>query len=82
MSSTDIVGYSFQADIYCPTCTVEVMTGEASANDAEKTLDYLADQVSLNRYDEQSFDSWDFPKVIFADQVEDTDRCAGCNEEV
>lgn len=85
-----IVGYTFNADIYCPRCIVEVLpTGEGQAFDGwaladgvsvptEVNLDEIAAAFGIDRYDERTFDSGDFPKVVFADAAEDGDRCGQC----
>lgn len=86
MSSTDIVGYTFQAANHCASCIREwaVHTGgfdPAATTPLEIMLDELAVKAGIDRYEERSFDSGDFPKVIFDSQVEDTDeRCEDCGE--
>ena len=93
--ATDIVGYSYQADTYCPTCTTAMVRRNAAlplsfwnaapANaDIETTLDYYATHVipDADRYDETTFDTEDFPKVIFSSQVESPEHCGACHEEL
>lgn len=94
MSSYDIAGYTFNADIYCPSCIVEMLPagpgqpfdGWALANGAdpmatEDNLDEIAAAFGIDRYDESSFDSGDFPKVVFEDMAEDADDvCGNCHE--
>ena len=80
--STDIVGYMFRAAIYCPNHIVDAITdtedfdgwklSEAIRMDVEDNLNEIAAAFGYNRQDESSFDSEDFPKVIFRDQAEDT----------
>jgi hypothetical protein len=41
---------------------------------------HLASIRKINLEDEYSWDSDDFPKVIFADQVEDKEYCGNCHE--
>ncbi len=61
----DIVGYTFQADNYCPGCIIDQLpTGPGQP------------------YDETTFDSGDFPKVIFSSQLEDTEHCGACGWEL
>lgn len=80
---TDIVGYTFQADIYCPACVIEEMIDAGlaapAARDmgAENALDQCGDAAGIDRYDEYSFDSGDFPKVVFAVQIDD-ETCGRC----
>jgi hypothetical protein len=73
MALWDIAGYTFNAENYCPADVVGRMDGQCSvpAEDAEAKLDYLAVMLGIDREDERSFDSGDFPKVIFADSAHD-----------
>lgn len=90
MKSWDIVGYTYQADNHCPDCTRLVATlrgleagagPDADTDTAESALDAWAKADGVNRQDERSFDSGDFPKVIFASMVEDSnERCGTCHE--
>ena len=100
MRTDTIVGYSYRADIYCPEHIVGALRGRddvAPAGfdmEAEHLLDQVAAYNLIDREDESSFDSDDFPKVAFADQVrgmadyplvddedgcETADRCATCH---
>jgi hypothetical protein len=82
-----IAGYAYQADTLCPTCVIEAMlaSGEASpaARDmaTEDALDQIAGANAIDRYDEHTYDSDDFPKVIFSTSIEG-DQCGGCGEEL
>lgn len=54
---------------------------------AERFLDGLAESVGIDREDEWSFDSGDFPKVVFASQMEPYDDgtpriCDRCHDEL
>jgi len=94
MSAADIVGYIYKADLVCPPCILGlVQMSHAEHFDAEQGLDAIARFFGINREDESSFDSGDFPKVIFGDQVHDTctrengyesgqcgNRCVRCGE--
>ena len=77
----EIVAYTYQADIYCPECVLEVMDYRP-AHKSVSTEQYLSEIASdpsypINRRDEHSFDSDIFPKVVFASQLEDN-FCGGC----
>lgn len=87
MRATDIVGYTFNADQFHPEC-LRLPTGKGEAFDGwaladgvwmpvEQNLDEIAAAFGINRQDESTFDSGDFPKVIFASQVEDDDDVCG-----
>jgi len=93
MKSYDIVGYIFCADIYCPDCIIDALpTGDGQAFDGwslgegvrmttEENLTEVAAAFGIDRNDEGSFDSGDFPKVVFAEWVESSDeRCGHCHE--
>lgn len=77
----DVVGYTFQAATFCPRCIVPIVEGSidyppvasVSGLSAEGGLGLLAKALHLNRMDESSYDSGDFPKVIFRDQLDDTE---------
>jgi hypothetical protein len=82
MTYPEIVGYTFQAEQYTPAGLIERMVtiGELSpaARDMrpEEVLDQHAGACAIDRDDEHSFDSWDFPKVVFSTMTEgnpDTD---------
>lgn len=81
MSISDIAGYTYQAENYTPEKLVEVLVLEGALVDladaaflpTEKILDKLAEQRGIDRYDERSFDSGDFPKVIFTSQITEDD---------
>lgn len=91
--STDIVAYTFQADIYCPPCVIRVLpTGPGQKYDGwavaamapmetEANLDEIAAAFGIDRQNESSFDSGDFPKVVLRDQVEFSQRCGACGGE-
>lgn len=92
VKGADIVGYTFDADIYCPDHIIEALpTGEGGAYDGwalasgvrmstEDNLKEIAAAFGIEREDEATFDSGDFPKVIFASQLEDDERCGVCHE--
>lgn len=69
------VGYAYQADNYCLGCIVLVIrkpgkgnggngTSRTGCNCTECRLDRIAKARGIDRYDESSFDSGDFPKAI------------------
>lgn len=94
--SDDIVAYTYKADTYCPTCIVEELrrriTGYGPFDwtlDAETVLDQVALANGIDRYEETTFDSDEFPKVVFRDALvaaidDDShyNNCGGCHEEV
>jgi hypothetical protein len=94
--SDDIIGYTYAADQYCPDHITVVMSLSHEAPPSigtEFLLDAAAEARGINRQDEATFDSGDFPKVIFAGSVHDVcrasegyepgqcgDECATCGE--
>lgn len=84
MKAWDIVGYTYRADIWCPSCIVgcaKVWGGTLGRpDDAEEMLDACAKIRGIDREDERSFDSDDFPKVIFASDVDDCEFCGECGD--
>lgn len=85
MNAFDIVAYTYQAEQLCPTCTIETLIRDGfldhTARDVreETALDQAASRVGVNRHDERSFDSGEFPKVVFASQVEN-EACGSCGD--
>ena len=76
----DIVGYTFQAANYCPGC-IEGAYGDNTFSATmfpEDALDALAALAGIDRMDEHSYDSDEFPKVIFRDSVESEETCHDC----
>lgn len=72
---TAAAAFTFKADVYHPGCIVPAMTATNDYEgwglapgvdmDIEKNLDEIAAAFSINRGDEASFDSDEFPKVVF-----------------
>lgn len=86
MTATDIAGYTYNAQVLCPGCTVRALEASneafqppADSPPVEQWLDFIAVHLGINRYDEREFDSSDFPKVVFSSQVE-ADECDDCGE--
>jgi len=90
-TDTDTIGYTYRADHYCPDCIGPAMTphgsnrpGLVQRHGTEHTLDQLADAAGIDRGDESTFDSGDFPKIDSADTLRDgyadggPDCCAHC----
>lgn len=80
----DIVGYAYKADLYCPDCILDLCSeGEEYDPRAgtEENLDRYAERLGIDREDERSFDSDVFPKVVFRDQLEGSERCS-CGEQL
>lgn len=78
MSATDIVGYTYKAEQYTPAGIIEQGIREewlspgARGMRVEDALDQAAafNGIPIDRAEERSFDSDEFPKVIFESDVE------------
>ena len=73
-----IVGYTYKAEQLCPDCTRAALGYGAGSRfrdvlSVENRLNSIASRIGLERDDESSFDSNDFPKVIL-DAMLDCDR--------
>lgn len=90
MHATDIVAYTFRAENLCPDCTVKAVcadrrlatTPAAWEMGAEDLLEQLAAYHGIAREDERSYDSDEFPKVVFGSQVKDVETCDSCGWEI
>jgi hypothetical protein len=95
----DIVGYTYRADLYCPGCIIKQLpTGPGGAFDGwalapgvrmstEANLTEIAVAFGFDRGDESTFDSGEFPKVLFrsstyfpGQSTNGPDRCGSCGE--
>jgi hypothetical protein len=68
-----IVAYTYQAETLCPACTMDALNVPQSLRDEQShtsIVEMLAVAQGIDWQDERSFDSGDFPKVVFADSVE------------
>lgn len=88
MNAAEIIGYTFDADQFHPNCLISGMVLARELSPAaldmsnEAVLDQHAGALGIDREDEHSFDSSEFPKVIFADQVTEDDICGHCGNEL
>lgn len=99
MNATTIVGYTYAADVYCSDCICNVLTssedyqgwklGEGVKLTTEDNLSEIAAAFGIDRSDEDSFDSGEFPKVTSANMVHDGctdgacfDICGSCCEPI
>lgn len=85
MNATDIVAYTYQADIHCEYCIAwmfECEHGPSILDGVEAILAACAAERGIDYDDEGSYDSGDFPKAVFADQVESDDYCGTCYQSI
>ncbi len=77
-----IAGYMYQADFVCKDCVLPVVGGQRSVQSIEACLDILAVERNIDRYDEASFDSGDFPKVVLGCDLDGEEHCGSCGEQL
>lgn len=88
MWMSSVVGYTYRADMFDPACMVEVLIREgrlspgARGMSAEEALDQLAEVESVDRRDESTFDSDEFPKVALGVFRHEGDVCGACCLEI
>ena len=82
-----IVGYAYMAELWCESCmeTLCEGDGEFKPADSETMLDEIASILGVDRQDEYTFDSDDFPKIVTLGHLdfhsnEDLDVCGECGE--
>jgi len=92
MHSTDIVAYTYNADIYCPGCIAQMFTEpdtgdgvnavQAQWMSTEDILGRVAEQRGIDYSDPHSYDSDEFPKPLFLNNVNDAefDHCGNMND--
>lgn len=92
----DVIAYTFAADIYCPQCINVVVENDTRYDGwqlspvdglrpimaTEANLDEIAAAFGIDRADEWSFDSDDFPKVVFDSQIQENEHCGECHEDL
>lgn len=79
----NIDAYTYQASILCPNCAALAVVANNHLpvdTDAlsEEILGQAAALLDVDRGDEYSFDSDDFPKVVFSHQIEQDESCETC----
>ncbi len=93
----DLVGYTYKADQFCVACILSQIAPPNYPNPqpvtyVELALDYFAALAGVDRTNESSFDTDDFPKLLIRgwvrvgeDPLDDkegydpTDRCGSCH---
>jgi hypothetical protein len=78
MNSYDIAGYNYMAEMWCEYCVAEQIAIEEGWADCP-SLVVAANRLGVDAMDEHSYDSDEFPKVVFADQTQEGDHCTYCN---
>ncbi len=84
MNSAEIIAYTYRADIYCPKCIIKELAKRNPISPAgfdmpvEDVLNQVAGANGIDRGDEATYDSDDFPKVVFAVYLEPSEVCGNC----
>lgn len=82
MASDTIVGYTYDADTLCPVCTAVAVGVDYEAGPRIPDLiDRAGREAGIDVDNERTFDSSEWPKVIFESSVEGPEeRCGSCHE--
>lgn len=76
MASDDIAGYTYAVEILCPRCTAAAV-GWNGNGDPNEFIEQQGRDKGFVR--EDTYDSSEWPKVIFEDQADD-ESCGSCGE--
>lgn len=85
MQSFEVVGYIYQANIYCSGCIDDVVIESLSEDERSRInafvpdMDEVAREFGFDPGDESSYDSDEYPKVFFSDQCVNEERCGRCD---
>lgn len=84
LDQRDIAGFTFKAENLCPDCTVKAMNKAGLLDEVEGVVvdlvEFAAKRAGVDLEDHYSFDSDDFPKSFFFDQLLDDEQCMQCEE--
>jgi len=84
VNGTDIAGYLFAADPFCASCIRELFIPFDLIGDPERTteeiLDLVASERGIQRHEEASFSTYEFPKPIYVSDVTGGDICIFCGK--
>jgi hypothetical protein len=82
MNGSDITGYLFRGETFCPTCIHDLFVpfdwAGGSQHSTEEILDRVATEQGVNRHNEKSFGSRQFPQALYLDDVTRADLCFFC----
>ncbi len=82
MNGTTVTGYLYGGETCCAACIYDLFlpfdltTGPKRST--EDVLDYVARQRGINRYDENSYSSDQFPHPMYLSDTNETDVCVLC----
>ncbi|GAB7183040.1 hypothetical protein ATKI12_2871 [Kitasatospora sp. Ki12] len=84
--NNDVSAYYYGEQVYCPDCLREVFVPESidlfadEWPSTEQSLDLTAKRWGINRWDENSYSTYRFPKVMPDWERIDNERCSRCHE--
>lgn len=83
----DVVAFTYDAANYDPVCmrrmaanVVEAIGINSEFASLEGLLHDWSASINIDMWDEESYDSGDFPKLVFADQLQPGETCGKCGE--
>lgn len=81
-----VSGYTYNTENFCVDCILTAFSGVQErighVFDVDAVLDIVAGAMDINRQDERTFDSSEFPKVILDQDVLPGERCNNCGDEL
>jgi hypothetical protein len=82
MNGTDPIAYLFRGETFCPVCIHDLFVPYELADDprhsTEEILDRVARDRGINRHDEKTFRSREFPQPLYVADVTSADVCFFC----
>ncbi|WP_327691124.1 hypothetical protein OG870_17515 [Streptomyces sp. NBC_00461] len=75
----------FGEQAYCTDCIRDLFLPFDLIDDdptVEQVLDFVARERGINRYDENSFSAYQFPKPIGPEEQLDSERCGLCHRKL
>ncbi|MFD9486290.1 hypothetical protein ACFWBX_20365 [Streptomyces sp. NPDC059991] len=83
MGATDIIAYYYGEKTVCPDCTKDLaapyyLIDSPESFSTEQVLDEAAKTAGINRHNEDSYTSYEFPKVLYPDDLVDGEKCFVC----
>jgi len=82
MNGSDIAGYLWRGETFCPTCIHDLFVPYELIGDPERSteeiLDRAAAEQGINRHDEKTSGSARFPQPLYSDDVTSADTCFFC----
>jgi hypothetical protein len=83
MNGTHIAGYFYRGQVYGPECIGKLFmerryVAGLDYQDAEAVLDHAARRFGINRHDQRSYSSRQFPHPLYLSDVSEADRCTIC----